>query len=271
MNLFRIRTLDKNDLEAFHRDGYLVFPDVLTCEAREGLITEMLSIKSVVEFFNKTASDLQRLGKPFRLSVKPWNEKGRWSFNLLDAPFVRTLLHEIIGTTCHFCHSSLAVSCPGAKGIQFHQDHHHWFNDSPLNHRERNRWYLQMLYYPNGFNKGDGCLSVLPGSHQASPLDFPAERLAENDFGPFEPEDLEVPPGTMVLLNARVFHRVSPQHENSTQKYRLFTNYIYKEAGPPHLNTQKIPRHWLKGATAFRKTLLQRPPYSPGCWDDDGQ
>ena len=75
MNLFRIRTLDKSDLEAFHRDGYLVFPDVLTCEAREGLITEMLSIKSVVEFFNKTASDLQRLGKPFRLSVKPWIER----------------------------------------------------------------------------------------------------------------------------------------------------------------------------------------------------
>ena len=81
-----------------------------------------------------------------------------------------------------------------------------------------------MLYYPNGFRKGDASLSILSGSHRVSPLEFPTERLIEGDFGPFEQRNLEFSPGSMVLLNARAFHGVSAKPEDSVQKYRLFSS-----------------------------------------------
>jgi len=265
--IFRIDSATAGHLQKFFEDGYVAFPDIFTDAARIGFIDEILHLPVVRNFFRKSDEELSELGKPYRLSVKPWNDKGPWADGLFDAPLVRSLLRKIIGQSYHFCHSSLAVSCPGATGIRFHQDHHHWFQHSPINLDQRDRWYVQMLHYPNGFSKGDGSLSVIAGSQKASPLDFPAERIACGDFGVFRRVDLELPPGSMVVLNARVLHGVSPKPKDSEQDSRLFSNYIFKEAGPPHLNTQEVPGHWVIQASEHRKNIFDRLPYTEGCWD----
>ena len=46
-------------------------------------------------------------------------------------------------------------------------------------------------------------------------------QLIEGDFGPFEQRDLELRPGSMVVLNARAFHGVSAKPEDSVQEYRF--------------------------------------------------
>ena len=267
VQIFRSDSATKSHLENFHEHGYITFPDIFTDEARMGFLDEVLHLPPVRNFFRKSDTELRALGKPYRLSVKPWNDKGPWADGLFDAPLVRSLLRKIIGQSYHFCHSSLAVSLRGAEGIRFHQDHHHWFHDNPTNLNQRNRWYIQMLYYPNGFSKGDGSLSILAGSQKASPLEFPAERLVRGDFGPYRRVDLELPPGSMVVLNARAFHGVSPKLENSTQDYRLFSNYIFKESGPPHLNTQEIPGHWVNETSKHRRKIFDRQFFQEGCWD----
>jgi hypothetical protein len=160
----------------------------------------------------------------------------------------------------------------GAGRVAFHQDHHHWFHQNPVNLAEREKGYIQVLYYPNGFTRGDRSLSVIPGSHRVSPSpDVTPEALLRGDFNAragreLAVVDLELPPGSMVYLNARTFHGVAPKPMDSPQPYRIFVIDIYKEAGPPHRHTQEIPSGWLERATPERKRMFTREAYTPECW-----
>jgi hypothetical protein len=44
-------------------------------------------------------------------------------------------------------------------------------------------------------------------------------------------KQLEMPPGSMVYIHARMFHAVAPKALNSPQPYRIFFIAIFKEAG----------------------------------------
>ena len=48
-----------------------------------------------------------------------------------------------------------------------------------------------------------------------------------------EERRLELPPGSMVYIDARIFHAVEAKPIDSQQLYRIFVIDIFKEAGPP--------------------------------------
>lgn len=270
--MFRIETPPQEAIDAFHENGYAVFPAVFTDAGLAALTDEILSRQQVVEFLAKPAAELANLPKPNRFGERPWSDKGPCAKQLFDAPLVTALLQTVIGTEYHFCHSLFNVHMRGARGLGFHQDHHHWNHENPANLAERHKWYIQMLYYLNGFRRGDGSLSIIPGSHLISPLEVTPEQLLTEEYGRraghrFKIDHLELPPGSMVFLNARVFHGVASKPLDSPQRYRLQTNFIFKEAGPPHLHTQAIPPEWLEDASPHRQKLFQRQPYTPGCWE----
>jgi hypothetical protein len=77
---------------------------------------------------------------------------------------------------------------------------------------------------------------------------------------------LELPPGSFVYLNARMFHGVDPKPLDSPEPYRIFLIDIFKEAGPPHRYTQEIPQSWLDSASPDRAKLFDREPYTETCW-----
>ena len=267
--VFRIDAPSADDLAAFHRDGYVTFPGVFSDDGLKGIIDEVLSREQVVEFFDKNKDELI---DP-HLRACPWNNKGPWGKQLFDAPLVTALLRSIIGNAYQFCHSTLHVKMRGCEGAGPHRDHLHWFHDNPVNLVERKKWYVQMLYYINGFKKGDASLAVVPGSH----LCIPKERNANEEAllkGKFDEQagrelklkHLELPPGSMVCLSGRTIHAAAPKPLDSSQEYRLNVHYLFKEAGAPHKLTQPIPSEWLHNASPERKMLFQREPYTEGCW-----
>ena len=271
-SIFRIDAPSSEDLAAFHRDGYIAYPGVFTDAGRAGLIDEILHLDQVEEFLSLSDDERGKLDRPYQYFVRPWNNRGPWSDPLIDAPLVIALLQATIGPDYHFCHSALNVASRGAKGGRLHQDHHHWFHSNPVNLAQRDKWYIQILYYPNGFRRGDRSLSVLPGSHRVSPTEeVTPERLLAGEFNDqagreLVLEQLEMPPGSMVYINARMFHGVDPKPLDSPQEYRLFAIDIFKEAGPPHRHTQEIPPEWIERASPQRKRLFLREAYSPECW-----
>lgn len=277
--VFRIDSPSEEHVTAFRRDGYAAFPAVFTEAALEGLTDEVLNYDPVREFLHLSAEERGRLNNPSIYFIRPWNDRGFWSDRLIDAPLVTALLTKTVGPDYHFCHSALNVALRGAGPIGFHQDHHHWFHNNPVNLAERDKAYIQILYYPNGFTRGDRSLLVIPGSHRVSPTpEVTPEKLLAGAYDDqagreFRVEQLELPPGSMVYLNARMFHGVEPKPLDSPQAYRLFVIDIFKEAGPPHRYTQEIPTEWMERAGPERKKLFQREPYSPACWmrpSDDG-
>ncbi len=270
-SLFRLSAPSSTDIDSFHKDGYIAYRDVLTDEAREGLIDEILHRFEPTRRYIKT---LEQVPDPPRAYfIRPWNERREYSDGLIDDVFITSLLCATIGADYHFCHSALNIAPRGIGPIPYHQDHHHWKHENPVNLAERDKYYVQILYYPNGFTLGDRNLKVIPGSHKVAPTkEATPERMLAGEFDEevgrkLEEKRLELPPGSMVYIDARIFHAVEPKPADSPQPYRLFTIDIFKEVGPPHRYTQEIPAEWMERATPERLKLFQREAYTEGCWN----
>jgi hypothetical protein len=268
--MFRLSCASERDLAAFQEDGYVVFPQVLTDSGRQGLLDEVLRTPAVVEFLRKDPAERASQDRPHRLHHEPWNDKGACGMALFDAPLVRALLGGTIEGPYHFCHSAVRVSLRESRGLGYHHD------NLPVGLAEGPRAYVQMLYYPTGFGRGDGSLSVIPGSQRIR--DFGAyapygpppheasvellDGLYREQLGqPLVPRELELPPGSMVFMDARTLHAVSPKPSGSEQALRVVVNYVFKQPGSLHRNTQVIPAAWLKGASPERLRLFQRPAF----------
>ena len=269
-SLFRIPGPSQADIDSFHHDGYIAYPDVFVDEAREALVAE-IEVLDEVRGYLRQLEDNTDEPKPY--FVRPWNDRGPYADQLIDDPFIASLLQDTIGSDYHFCHSALNIALRGAPPLRFHQDHHHWKHENPVNLAERDRYYVQILYYLNGFTLGDRNLKVIPGSHRVAPTeDATPEKMLAGKFDaeagrPLEEKRLELPPGSMVYINARIFHAVEAKPADSTQPYRIFNIDIFKEAGPPHRYTQEIPAEWIARAGPARKKLFMREAYTEGCWD----
>ena len=269
-SLFRISGPAQDDIDAFHDDGYIVFADVLTDEARECLIKEIEELGQV----RKYVEELERnRDEPKAYFIRPWNERGRYCDRLIDDPFIDALLRGTIGDDYHFCHSALNIAPRGIGPIRYHQDHHHWKHENAVNLAERDRYYVQILYYLNGFTLGDRNLKVIPGSHRVAPTEAATgERILAGAFDaeagrPLREKRLSLPPGSVVYINARLFHAVEAKPSDSAQPYRIFNIDLFKEAGPPHRYTQEIPAEWMARANPARKKLFMREAYTEGCWN----
>lgn len=265
--MFHLQKPSVEDIAAFHRDGYIAYPDIMTDIYREQLIDEVINDAPAQAFIDSPDPTA-----PSSYFVRPWDNRGAQSDRLIDAPFITALLQSTIGTAYHFCHSAMNLARPGVGPTPLHQDHHHWKHEHPINLAERDKYYVQILYYPNGFTRGDRSLNVIPGSHQVAPTQAATpERLLAGEFDaeagqPLALKELEMPPGSMVYINARIFHGVAPKPIDSLQAYRIFLIDIFKEAGPPHRYTQEISRTWIEQAGAERLKLFQRDPYTDTCW-----
>ena len=268
-SLFRLSGPSQADIDAFHNDGYIVFADVFTDGAREYLIKEIEELVQVRKYVRELES---HRGEPKAYFIRPWNARGRYTDQLIDDPFIASLLRATIGDDYHFCHSALNIAPRGIGPIRYHQDHHHWKHENAVNLAERDRYYVQILYYLNGFTHGDRNLKVIPGSHRVAPTQAatPEQMLAgafDAEAGrPLREKRLSLPPGSMVYINARIFHAVEAKPSESPQPYRIFNIDIFKEAGPPHRYTQEIPTEWMARANPARKKLFMREAYTEGCW-----
>ncbi|MDA1138041.1 MAG: phytanoyl-CoA dioxygenase family protein [Planctomycetota bacterium] len=268
-SLFRLSGPSQADIDSFQDYGHIVFQDVLTEDARENLIDEVTQLEGARQFIE----GLEHQSEPRSYFVRPWNDRGPYSDRLIDDPFITALLCSTIGDDYHFCHSAYNIAPPGIGELPYHQDHHHWKHENPVNLAERDKYYVQILYYPNGFQLGDRSLKVIPGSHRVAPTgEATPERMLAGEFDgeaecKLKEKRLSLPPGSMVYINARMFHAAEAKPLDSPQRYRIFTIDIFKEAGPPHRFTQEIPEEWLAGASPERKKLFMRDPYTEGCWN----
>ena len=181
--IFRIEAPLAKDISAFHQKGYIVYPRIFTDEGQEGFMKEILTWRPVHEHFAKTELQRSKRKKVNDFNWRNWDDKGPWSDQLIDAPFVTAVLKGIIGNDFHFCHSTLHIAFRGATAIPFHQDHHHWKYDHPINLAERDKYYIQMLYYPTGFKQGDRSVSVISGSSRVAPTEeVTPDRLIAGEY-----------------------------------------------------------------------------------------
>ena len=283
-SLFRIDAPTEEDLVKFDRDGYIVYPDVMTDQGRQGLIDEVITREQVIEFLTMTEAERLQVKTPHRgnvnrldahgVHVRPWNNRGPWGFQMFDAPLVKALLLATVGPEVHVNHTTLHLTLRGERPLPLHHD------QEPPNLEDRHKWFVFMLYYPNGFRLGDHNLMVVPGSHQINDwgehqpygpsidrdnmVEILNERYGDQVGRKLEIVELELPLGSMVFINARTYHGVRPKPKDALDRFRIFCNCVFKQADSLGVNIQTIPPEWLKNADPWRKQLFDRPPRSGG-------
>ncbi len=104
-------------------------------------------------------------------------------------------------------------------------------------------------------------------TEDATPENLLAGKYDAEAGRPLKEMRLELPPGSMVYINARIFHAVEAKPADSPQPYRIFNIDIFKEAGPPHRYTREIPTEWTARASPARRKLFMREAFTEGCWD----
>ena len=70
-SLFRVPGPSQDDIESFHNDGYIAFPDIFTDHARESLIKEIEGLDQVREFVSQLQASR---GDPNAYFIRPWND-----------------------------------------------------------------------------------------------------------------------------------------------------------------------------------------------------
>jgi ectoine hydroxylase-related dioxygenase (phytanoyl-CoA dioxygenase family) len=276
VDVFKLRAPPADFKEVFDRDGCYVFESCMTDDGIAAVEHDMAgTLQTQAWGFGRPdesaapgSSDTFGMGELSMLvrgpvdaapesGVSLWPAPGSASFQLIDNEFVLGCVREAMGgSRFHFCHCAYGYRLGGAGGMGFHQDHHHWNHEHPVNIAEREKYYIQLLYYPNGFARGDGSLRFIPRSHTLSPPEAnewvnagPARETGQHS-NPSQPgwevaEPL-LPPGSMVLIDARMYHSVYDKPEDSAVPYRTYLNFIFKQEGPPHRFTQVRRRHFFR-------------------------
>lgn len=103
--------------------------------------------------------------------------------------------------------------------------------------------FIRIFFYVNGFEKGDGNLKVVPGSHLFRDPNIDAhsdEEFIENWITgkthpltgePLQIVELTAPPATIALMWTHAAHGVHPRREESTTRWCVV--YAYRNPGRP--------------------------------------
>lgn len=242
-------------VEQFHRDGYLVLPNVLPpewcAELREDLD------RALPERGN-TGPAIEICERMFEISSA--------NLRLFDLEPIVSFAEALIQTPCHVIHNNNFRSLTGGGGItDWHQDDPSHYvvthGEPPRNVR------LPVLVFTCNYILTDapsveyGPMQVIPGSHL---------------FGATPPRDLagtpweerivtcSVPAGSVTMFNCQVWHRGAPNTSDRI-RYMAQVTYARRLIGHkyyPFMNYQ-MPEDVHRDANPRLKRLLGFLPHGP--------
>ncbi len=206
------------------RDGHFILPGILTDEACAKLVSSLAHIE-----------DLITAGVADPLPNRNAAEYDGYLESLIAHPQLLALAHSVLGEAIRFDHCVTLNRPGGNQGIRWHS--HEYADDDP------SLGFIRIFFYVSGFEKGDGNLKVVPGSHlfrdpaidAHSDEEFTAQWLAGKRHPltgePLQIVDLVAPPATVALMWTHAAHAVCPRQAASATRWSVV--YAYRNPGRP--------------------------------------
>jgi len=226
-----------SDRDRLDQDGFLLLPGLLTPPAQTQLTAALARVNEL---------PVTPTQPPRRYAA----EHDAYLASVIAHPQMFALARTILGTNIRFDHCvdlSRAGSDPGST---WHT--HPYADDQP------ELGFIRIFFYVNGFTAGDGGLRVVPGSHLfrhnrvqsatdeelwAGPVQDQRHPLTGE---PLAIQDLQAPPGSVILLWTHALHAVSPRRPESETRWAVV--YGYRNPGQP------------SGARWISESFEQHPP-----------
>jgi hypothetical protein len=219
--LFSSCSLGEAEKKRLNRDGHLLLPQCLTTCTRRKVIEALrhnLEIPAAGEHF------------PMRYAA----EHDVYLASVIAHPQMLELARAILGDEIRYDHCVNLSRKGGDRGQGWHT--HPYASDRP------DLGFIRIFFYVSGFQRGNGSLKVVPGSHL-----FRADIRAESDEElraswlngkthpltgePLEIMDLEVPEGSVIVMWTDALHAVTPRQSQSDTRWTMVT--AYRNPGAP--------------------------------------
>ncbi len=223
-NLFKPYTFGPAEKAKMDCDGHFILPDILTDNACARLVQSLSNIESLIDAGVKDPH-------PNRNAA----EYDAYLESLIAHPQLLALARTVLGETIRFDHCVTLNRPEGNQGIRWHS--HEYSDDNP------SLGFIRIFFYVNGFEKGNGNLKVVPGSHlfrdRHIDAHSDAELVEEWVAGkthpltgePLQIVDLTAPPATVALMWTHAAHAVHPRQAASTTRWSVV--YAYRNPGCP--------------------------------------
>lgn len=202
--------LSSAQIEAYHRDGYLVLKGFCSKEEIEKLYHTALADDAM----GKNALDLNdQTGKKTRLSL--WFTPGNDVFGYLTrSPRMIDSIAPLLDSkepVCHF-HSKLMQKEPRVGGAwEWHQDYGYWYKNQFMFADQL----ISVMVALTAANKENGCLQVIKGSHKLGRVNhgFAGEQvgadmtMVNNALKTMELVYCNLEPGDALIFHSNLLHR----------------------------------------------------------------
>ena len=238
--IFHDYIFGNEERKQFDHNGHFILPELLTNDARERLTESLSHIESLIPGGKKGY-------EPNRFAA----EYNSYLESLIPHPQMLKLAREVLGEDIRYDHC-VSLNRPGGNGgIGWHS--HSYSED------DDRYGYIRIFFYVNGFEKDDGGLKAVPGSHlyrdpkiheatdEAMRNGWLAGKTHPNTGDPLKIETLSVPPGTVVLMWTHAAHAVTPRKQDSDTRWTVVYGY-YKPGKDPG-------KRWI--STEFEQKLIQ--------------
>ena len=274
--------LSTAQIEAYHRDGYLIVKNFCTQAEVDKLYTTALQDDAMA----KNALDLNdQTGKKTRLSL--WFTPGNDVFGYLTrsermVAGVGQLLNSG-APVCHF-HSKLMQKEPKVGGAwEWHQDYGYWYKNQFMFPDQL----ISVMVALTLANKENGCIQVIKGSHKMGRVNhgFAGEQvgadqiMVDNALKTMDLVYVEIEAGDALFFHSNILHRSEANLSDSPRWsiiscYSAQTNLAYNETSNSwHTPIETVPNEaimdWTSSSLAAADFLKKEndPALKPTQWE----
>jgi hypothetical protein len=210
--------LTESERRQFHKDGFLVVPDALD----DKMIRRLTAAVDRVDARERKPTH----GRDRLLSFADILPEDEAFADLIDWPRIFPKVWGILGWNIYVYHTHLDVSpvveTPPAHSVAWHQDSMRVNEEIETNPRPRLS--LKIGYYLTDVSGPSwGNTLLVPGSHEQDEIDCPNDGTS----CPQGTQPLQVPAGTALVLDRRLWHSRSPNFGQWTRKV-VWIGYAYR-------------------------------------------
>jgi hypothetical protein len=199
--------LSADEIEQFHRDGYVVCPGLLAPERARDV-----------------AAEVDR----FQAAEAPFDGRNIWRYDqlcgLVTDAVTMAMIDQLMGGpeyAFHHCHAARHEA--GLRGVNWHHDY------EQIPQVNRSHVQVHVLHYLAGLNGTIGDMLLLPGSHRSvmkrdalwfcRTADLPGTVVLD-----------DLPPGSVLLAHSALVHARRPQ-PGGEGLARYFIDVVFMQAG----------------------------------------